>query len=200
MRLFYDQVETSVQNLKTLGAEINTHGSLLISLLTEKLPDDLRLRIARKFDNDERELFEILDLVKNELESKERSSFTLSHTSDQYQDHTIAALLVKGGTEHKRACVFCNKENNISHKCLKVPDPKTRFSILRRKKLCFICFMGGHLSVNCSKFRDYKCKKCFAKHNISVCSRQAIPVATPVEELQNTNTTLANFNNKNILL
>ena len=133
MRLFYDQVETSVQNLKTLGAEINTHGSLLISLLTEKLPDDLRLRIARKFDNDERELFEILDLVKNELESKERSSFTLSHTSDQYQDHTIAALLVKGGTEHKRACVFCNKENNISHKCLKVPDPKTRFSILRQK-------------------------------------------------------------------
>ena len=33
-----------------------------------------------------------------------------------------------------------------------------------------------------------------------VYSRQAIPIATPVEELQNTNATLANFNNKNILL
>ena len=55
------------------------------------------------------------------------------------------------------------------------------------------------MSVNCSKFKDYKCKKCSAKHNLSVCSRQAIPVATLVEELQNTNTT-ANFNNKNILL
>ena len=54
------------------------------------------------------------------------------------------------------------------------------------------------MSVNCSKFKDYKCKKCSAKHNISVCSSQAIPVATLVEELQNTNTT-ANFN-KNILL
>ena len=42
--------------------------------------------------------------------------------------------------------------------------------------------------------------KCSAKHNISVYSRQSIPVATPVEELQNTNTTFANFNNKNILL
>ena len=68
------------------------------------------------------------------------------------------------------------------------------------KKALLICFKGGHLSVNCSKFKDYKCKKCSAKHNISVCSRQAIPVATPVEELQNANTTLANFNDKNILL
>ena len=56
------------------------------------------------------------------------------------------------------------------------------------------------MSVNCSKFKDYKCKKCSAKRSISVCPRQAIPVATPVEELQKTNTTSANFNNKNILL
>ena len=82
---------------------------------------------------------------------------------------------------------------------MKVSDPKARFSIFRRKKLCFISIKGRHLSVNCSKFKDYKCKKCSAKHNISVCSSQAIPVATLVEELQNTNTT-ANFDNKNILL
>ena len=100
----------------------------------------------------------------------------------------------------KEIAFFCNKENHISHTCLKVSDPKIRFSILRRKNLCFICFKGGHLSVNCSKFKDYKCKKCPAKHNISLCSRQPIPVATPAEELQNTSTTLANFNNKNIFL
>ena len=51
----------------------------------------MRLRIARKFDSDMRELSEILNLFKNELEAKERSSFMLSHTSDQYQDHTTAA-------------------------------------------------------------------------------------------------------------
>ena len=50
LRLFYDQVETSV---RTLGAEINTYGSLLIPLWTEKLSDDLCLRIARKLDNDQ---------------------------------------------------------------------------------------------------------------------------------------------------
>ena len=35
-RLFYNQVENSVQNLKTFGVEINTYGSLLVPLLTEK--------------------------------------------------------------------------------------------------------------------------------------------------------------------
>ena len=82
LRLFYDQVETSVQNLKTLGVEISTYDSLLIPLLTEKLSNDLRLRIARKFNNDVWELSEILNLVNNDLEAKERSSFMLSHTSD----------------------------------------------------------------------------------------------------------------------
>ena len=47
LRLFYDQVETSARNLKASGVEINMYSSLLIPLLTEKLPDDLRLRIAR---------------------------------------------------------------------------------------------------------------------------------------------------------
>ena len=68
--------------MKTLGVEINTYGSLLISLLTEKLPDHLRLSIARKFDNDVRERSEILNLVKHELEAKERSFFMLSQSSD----------------------------------------------------------------------------------------------------------------------
>ena len=136
----------------------------------------------------------------NGLEAKERSSFILCHTSDQYQDRTTSPLLVKGDTEYKRVRVFCNRENHISHKCLKVSDPKTRFSILSRRKICFKCFKGGHLPVNCLKFKNYKCKKYFAKHNTSVSSRQAIPDATPVEELQNANTTLANFNDKSILL
>ena len=82
-------------------------------MLTEKLPDDLCLRINRKFDNDVLELSEILNLVRNELEAKERSSFTLSHTSDQYQDYTTAPLVAKGSTEQKRVSVFCNKENHI---------------------------------------------------------------------------------------
>ena len=87
-----------------------------------------------------------------------------------------------------------------SYMCLKVSDPKTGFRILHRKKLCFICLEGGHLSVSYLKFKKYKCKKCSTKLNISVCSRQVFLIAAPLEELQNTNITSANINNKNILL
>ena len=146
--------------------------------------------MARKFDKDKWELPEFFNLVKKELEAKERSSIILSHTFDQYQDHAISPLLVKGDTEYKRVCVFRNKENHISHTCLKVSDPKTRFSILSRRKICFKCFKGGHLTVNCLKCKVCKCRKCSAKHNISISSRQAIPDATPVEELQKANTTI----------
>ena len=41
-----DQVESSVRNPKSLEIETNSYRQLLVSLLNEKLPNDLRLRIA----------------------------------------------------------------------------------------------------------------------------------------------------------
>ena len=211
LRLFYDNVETSVRNLKTLGVEVNTYGSLLIPLLNEKLPDGLRLRIARNFENDVWDLSKMLTLIKTELEAKERSTSMFSTSSSEFEFSTSALFVKSFKNANKKACVFCNKNNHASFKCLKVSDPKVRISILRRKKLCFICFNEGHLSSNCLKFKDYNCKRCSGKHNISVCSKPAdplpgpptaptvVPPATPIDE-SNNGTTLTNFNNKNILL
>ena len=58
LRLYYNQIESCVPNLNTLGVETNAHDSLVIGLLllTGKHPDDLRLRIARKLDNNVLEL------------------------------------------------------------------------------------------------------------------------------------------------
>lgn len=74
LRLYYNRIKIWVRNLKTLGVETNTYGFLLIDLplLTGKLPDDLRLGIARIFDNDIWELSEILYFVKIELKLKQR--------------------------------------------------------------------------------------------------------------------------------
>ena len=49
LRKLYDQVESSVKNLKSLKVETNSYGSLLVPLLNEKLPNDLRERIAYNF-------------------------------------------------------------------------------------------------------------------------------------------------------
>ena len=112
--------------------------------------------VARKFDND-MELSEILNFVKNKVEAKERS-FRLSHPSNQYADYMTTASLVDSGTKHKAACFFAAKIIIQKAKCMKMSDPKACFFCIEPKKLCFICFKGGHLSANSSKFKDCKCK------------------------------------------
>ena len=52
LRQLYDQVESSVRNLKSLAVDTTGYGSLLVPLLIEKLPFSLRQCIARKFEND----------------------------------------------------------------------------------------------------------------------------------------------------
>ena len=52
IRKMYDHITTTVRNLKTLNINPVSYGALLIPVLTKKIPSDLRLIVARKFDND----------------------------------------------------------------------------------------------------------------------------------------------------
>ena len=73
LRKLYDQVESSVRNLKSLQVDTSGYGALLVPLLIEKLPFNLRQSIAKKFENDIWELQEMLKILKGGLESKEHS-------------------------------------------------------------------------------------------------------------------------------
>ena len=63
-----------MRNLRTLGIEPLSYGSLLTPLLTEKLPDDLKLIISRKFKNEIWNLEDLLKYFKEELHAKENCS------------------------------------------------------------------------------------------------------------------------------
>ena len=52
MRKIYDEIEFSVQNLQSFKVETGSNGSLLVHLLNEKLPNDIRFDLARKFKDD----------------------------------------------------------------------------------------------------------------------------------------------------
>ena len=73
LRKIYDQVESSVRNLKSLQMDTSGYGALLVPLLIEKLPFNLRQSIAKKFENDIWELLEMLRTLKDDLEAKEHS-------------------------------------------------------------------------------------------------------------------------------
>ena len=46
-----DQTESSIQNLTLLDVKTDRYGTLLVPLITDKLPDNIRISIAKKFDD-----------------------------------------------------------------------------------------------------------------------------------------------------
>ena len=53
LRLFYDSLTSYVRGLEALGKAPETYGNLLVCILLDKLPGDVRKNVARKHDQDE---------------------------------------------------------------------------------------------------------------------------------------------------
>ena len=120
LRMIYDKVEHSVRNLRTLGNEPLSYGSLLTPLLTEKLPDDLKLIISRKFKNEVSNLVDLLKYFKEELHAKENClTFSPGNLANQGTVHkgsetrekrlpvTASALFLQSNSHP--VCVYCNQ-------------------------------------------------------------------------------------------
>ena len=63
LRNLYNHVESCVRNLKAIKLDSKGYGSLLISLLKDKLPDDFKIVIVRKFGSS----VWLLDVFKSDL-------------------------------------------------------------------------------------------------------------------------------------
>ena len=51
LRQLYDEIETNLRSLKSLGVKPDSCGCLLVPILLSKLPNTLNLRLSRKFDS-----------------------------------------------------------------------------------------------------------------------------------------------------
>ena len=76
LRTIYDQLETTVRNLKYLNVETDTYGCFLVPILTQKLPSELKMIMPRNFKNNMWDLNEMLQIFKEELQAKERCTPT----------------------------------------------------------------------------------------------------------------------------
>ena len=192
-----DHITTTVRNLKTLNINPVSYGALLIPVLTEKIPSDLRLIIALKFDNDIWDLETMLECFKSELHAKEICASVGTNEGDSdvhrtFEDDVDNDLFTTAAfrTERKGMCIYCREVHSPS-KCAKVTDVNARRSLLRKYARCFICLKKGHVSKNCKS--SYKCFKCQNRHHISICE----------DDNKNGDQTIITFTNKvnnNILL
>ena len=67
LHALYYQVEITIRNLKSLDVEIDTYGSLLVPILTEKLPNELKMEMSRFFKGEVWGLDGVVEIFKNEL-------------------------------------------------------------------------------------------------------------------------------------
>ena len=64
LRLFYDNIESHVRSLLSLGVDSKNYGALLSPIIMEKLPNELRLIIIRNLKGEGWDLTKLLEILR----------------------------------------------------------------------------------------------------------------------------------------
>ena len=81
LRHLYDLVESQVRGLKSLGVEPSSYGSLLSSVLLQKLPPELRLIVSREVSESDWNLDKLLKQLEREIKARERATMSTSQAA-----------------------------------------------------------------------------------------------------------------------
>ena len=73
LRRLRDVVESHVRGLRALGVSLDCYGGLLISILMNKLPPELKLLISRELTGDEWNIDHLMIIVDREVTARERT-------------------------------------------------------------------------------------------------------------------------------
>ena len=182
LRQLHGKVDGHMRGMKSLEVDSKSYGSLLIPVLLEKLPKELRLEATRKLKGNW-ELDELIQIFKEELEARERASVLQSSPKDSTQKQIFkpkfqsAAFLFAGGLTP--TCTYCQRPHT-SNSCSTVTDINERKEILKRSGRCFICLRKNHVARDCKS--KTKCFKCDKRHHISICPSSFNEKPAPPEQ------------------
>ncbi|XP_066923479.1 uncharacterized protein [Clytia hemisphaerica] len=185
LRNLFDKIETEIRSLDSLGCDSTTYGTMLIPIIMEKLPQDIKLVLSRKFE-DVWKLTDIMNELEKELCAREKVS---SEENLRDSGYTAQSLFVgRGGNRNRNKnsgnsgnsdqkgkektdllCIFCRRDH-YSKNCDIITKPEVRKSILMKESRCFVCMKTGHSAGKCRK--NWKCQKCQGRHNTSICCYQ----------------------------
>ena len=170
LRHLFDLVEAQVRGLKSLRINSDSYGSLLSSVLLQKLPSELRLIVSCKVNETDWNLDRLLEQLEHEIEAREPAAMATSQMSrrqgrDPAPIATAAALLSPSSTPR---CCYCH-QTHFSNECGAVTSLDDRKQILKRSGRCFICLKKFHISKDCPS--SSRCRKCGGRHHTSVCPK-----------------------------
>ena len=157
LQLFYDSIESHTRSLSSLGKTREIYGSLLVPIILNKLPADVRKSLARQHGSDIWTIDELQGALLNEIRILEMGSNYLLKGQPNSPQFTAAfhansarkiPTTTSGAqTPKKPTCVYC-KSPHASGTCEVIKDHQKRLDMIKQEKLCFNCL--GHHKVSIS--------------------------------------------------
>ena len=175
LRRLYDDVESHIRSLKSLGVTPDSYGTLLSPVLLNKLPPELRLIVSRKIPESTLNVDSLLKIVEEELLARERTQASNQTPPRRNYDkpRSTVTTLFSGAPSPASSptCCYCQQAHS-STECSAVTNVGARRQILRTSGRCFNCLRKGHLSRNCRSPR--RCQRCNGRHHSSICEGRSL--------------------------
>ena len=174
LRNLYDNIEKCIRNLKVLGVTSESFGPMLIPCILQKLPEEIRLEVAKDVTGENWDFDEVLQLFNNQLTAREKCYFVTKadHVKGAAVKPFTASSLTVQNARQNVLCIFCNRPNHKAWNCDVVTDVRARRKLVVDQKRCFNCLRKNHLSRKCTS--RYSCYKCKEKHNMSLCDKNEV--------------------------
>ena len=161
LRNLFDKVETQVRSLRALGVESTTYGTLLSSVILNKLPAEVRLIIHRAAgEKGHIPVDDLMLLFEQELHARERSNTKSERTSSALsQDRRRDGTRNISSTHCFRVSVSVEE---AKRKLATLPVEERRQYTLDHG-LSWNCLWSHHRSSQCR--RPAQCTKCKRRHH-----------------------------------
>ena len=211
LRYVFDQISVHTRGLASLGVSPEQYGSLLIPIIMSKLPNAIRLQVARNSTDEVWKIEELLLTIKKEVEARETSEQVKTSENDRKPSTgkppipTASALFAKqNGGKNIPRCVYC-KELHYSASCERVQNLVQRKEILMKERRCLKCLAPGHIASSCQN--EKVCRHCKQRGHhqsicltLSPCDRSGKKSNQPEGDINNTTTTNTVTNKGTVLL
>ncbi|UYV62942.1 hypothetical protein LAZ67_2002562 [Cordylochernes scorpioides] len=197
----YDDLTAHLKNLESLGVNTEMAGVFLYPLVESSLPLDIiqvwqrnpaagygiKEEGAENGDKSDASgrLQALMDFLRDEVKGAERMAFakenfegnsSMRATGSQLKTPRKTPPTVSNlfGSEFKRKCIFCQRDNHLSSECFVASHltPSERGQKIKEARVCFKCLKGNHLKGECRA--DIKCRNCGKDHLDIFCNKIAL--------------------------
>ena len=201
LRLFYDSLETHIRSLEARGDNQDTFGTLLVPIILDKLPSEMRQNLARVNGDNDWKLQFLRTALNKEIKILEAGETTRT----QEIQHSDATALFHAGARPKNKPLYQSKETRYtntdkkqleikcalcanghkSNDCSVYPDTASRLEIVKQKRLCFNC-LGNHQVAKCNSIK--RCQICKRKHHTAICNSKTSQGSSDSQNTENRKT------------